>query len=380
MALPINPIARAASLASASVEQEIQAASGAVSGITGVDRGNLADLTNTLGAGIGSGLNGFASGVSSIGDAAGAALGGAQSSILGAAGAIGGAATGALGGLGSSIQSGVSGLIASGQTALGSIGANITKGIDSIAAGVKDKISSAAGQVEDLISLKRGKNVPSGAELFNPAGGGISLTPAESNDWRVRINADFRLFDSYLFNKLADTGGVVFPYLPQISISTTANYSQVEPIHNNYPFQSYKNSQVNEITIAGEFSCETSADAEYWIAATTFFKTATKMFFGQGANVGNPPIICKLSGYGASIFDNVPVVIKNFSIDLPKDVNYVNYNGIVNTGSVASNTWVPVLSTISITVMPIYNRERLRQFSLEQYSRGDPSTEGVGFI
>jgi hypothetical protein len=380
MALPINPIARAASIASASVEQEMQAAAGAVSGITGVDRGNLADLTNTLGAGVGSPLNGFASGVSSIGDSAKSAFGGAQSAVLGAAGAAGAGLTGALGGIGSSIQSGVGGLIASGQSALGSIGANLTKGIDSIAAGAKNAISSAAGQVEDLISKKRGKNVPKGAELFNPAGAGIKLSPADSNDWRVRITTDFKLFDSYVFNKLADTGGVVFPYLPQISISTTANYTSVEPTHNNYPFQSYKNSQVNEITIAGEFSCETSADAEYWIAATLFFKTATKMFFGQGSNVGNPPVICRLSGYGTSIFDNVPVVVKSFSVDLPKDVNYVNYNGIVNTGSVASNTWVPVLSTITVTVMPIYNRERLRQFSLEEYSRGDPSKTGVGFI
>ena len=380
MALPINPIARAASIATASVEQEMQAASGAVGGLTGVDRGNLANLTNTLGAGVGSSLNGFASGVSSIGDSAKSAFGGAQSAVLGAAGAAGTGLTGALGGIGSSIQSGVGGLISSGQSALGSIGANITKGIDSIAAGAKNAISSAAGQVEDLISQKRGKNVPSGAELFNPAGAGIKLSPADSNDWRVRITADFKLFDSYVFNKLADTGGVVFPYLPQISISTTANYTSVEPTHNNYPFQSYKNSQVNEITIAGEFSCETSADAEYWIAATLFFKTATKMFFGQGSNVGNPPVICRLSGYGTSIFDNVPVVVKSFSVDLPKDVNYVNYNGIVNTGSVASNTWVPVLSTITVTVMPIYNRERLRQFSLEEYSRGDPSKTGVGFI
>jgi hypothetical protein len=373
MSLPINPIAKAASMASAAVEQEMQAASGAVSGLTGVDRGNLADLTNSLGAGVGSGLNGFASGTSSIGDAAGGSLGGAQSSILGSAGA-------ALGGLGTSIQSGVSGLISSGQNALGAIGANISKGLEGIATGVTSTFKSAAGQVEDLISQKRGKNVPKGAELFTAAGAGIKLSPAASNDWRVAITTDFSIFDSYLFNKLATTGGVVFPYLPTISISTSANYTQIDPVHNNYPFQSYKSSQVNEITISGEFSCETSADAEYWIAATTFFKTATKMFFGLGANAGNPPIICNLNGYGTSIFDNVPVVIKSFSVDLPADVNYVNYNGINGGGSVGSNTWVPVLSTISITVMPIYNRERLRRFSLEDYARGEPSVTGVGFI
>jgi hypothetical protein len=381
MSLPINPIARAASIASASVEKEMQAAAGSISGITGVDTGNLADLTNTLGAGVGSGLNGFASGISSIGDASGAALGGAQSSILGAAGAIGSdGLTGSLGGLGASIQSGVGGLISSGQNALGAIGANITKGLEGIATGVTSAFQSAAGQVEDLISIKRGKNVPSGAELFNPAGSGIALTPAASNDWRIRLNADWKIFNSPLFKRLQTTGGVVWPYLPAVSISTQANYTPVEPTHNNYPFQAYKNSQVNEITIAGEFSCETAADAEYWIAATTFFKTATKMFFGQGANVGNPPIICKLSGYGTSIFDNVPVVIKSFSVDLPKDVNYVNYNGINGNGPVKTNTWVPTMSTITVIVMPIYNRERLRQFSLEDYASGQPSKTGVGFI
>jgi hypothetical protein len=380
MALPINPIAKAASIASASVEKEMQAAAGAVSGITGVDTGNLAALTNNLGAGVGSGLNGFASGVSSIGNAAGAALGGAQSAVLGAAGAAGAGLTGALGGLGSSIQSGVGGLISSGQSALGAIGANITKGLEGIASGVTSAFQSAAGQVEDLISQKRGKNVPKGGELFTPAGGGIKLSPAASNDWRVAITTDFNIFNSPLFKRLQTTGGVVFPYLPTISISTSANYTQIDPVHNNYPFQSYKSSQVNEISISGEFTCETAADAEYWIAATTFFKTATKMFFGLGANAGNPPIVCNLFGYGTSIFDNVPVVIKSFSVDLPPDVNYVNYNGINSNGAVKSNTWVPVLSTISITVMPIYNRERLRRFSLEDYARGEPSKAGVGFI
>jgi hypothetical protein len=132
---------------------------------------------------------------------------------------------------------------------------------------------------------------------------------------------------------------------------------------------------VDDITISGEFSCETETDAAYWIAATTFFKTATKMFFGQGELAGNPPLICNLTGYGASVFDKVPVIVKSFSVDLKDDVNYVRCN-IFGT-----NTWVPVMSTITVVVSPVYNRQRMRQFNLQDYARGKTAdASGVGYI
>jgi hypothetical protein len=99
------------------------------------------------------------------------------------------------------------------------------------------------------------------------------------------------------------------------------------------------------------------------------------MFFGQGEFAGTPPLVCNLTGYGASIFDKVPVVIKSFSVDLKDDVNYIRCN------TFGTNTWVPVVSTITVTVSPVYNRERLRKFNLQDYAKGktaDPS--GVGYI
>lgn len=374
MALPINPIAKAGNAATSALNAAMQDISSLVTPATGIDTGNLPSLTNSLNAGIGSGLNGFASGLQTIGDAA-AGGSGAQSSV------IGNTISSALGAAGGAANSIVGGLVGTGQSALGALAAGIPTGIDSIASGASSLFKSAAGQIGDLLSLKRGKKVPSGAELFNPAGAGIKLEAADSNDWRVRINADFGIFpESQLFNRLRETGGVVWPYLPSVNISTAANYEQIDPVHNNYPFQSYKSSQVNEISISGEFTCETAADAEYWMAATLFFKTATKMFFGQGENTGNPPIVCVLSGYGANIFNNVPVVVKTFSVDLPPEVNYINYNGQSDIAKlVGTNNWVPIMSTITVTLMPIYNRERLRRFSLQEYARGDV-TSGPGFI
>lgn len=366
MSLPNNPLAKTI----ASISETAAAASSAAAAATSqapnaFSKANLDATINRVSGAIGAGgYNGFASG---------------------GAGALGEAAT-ALNDIGNPVQTSISENINSLQQSVGTladrsanvanltnrlgIGGNLASGLSNIAG----KIAKTAGQINNILSLKRGASLPSNAELFKQSGQAINIQPGSANDWRVRINANFDLFQSPLFNLLNETGGVVFPYLPTITISTKANYNQIEPIHNNYPFQAYKNSQVDEIQISGDFSAETERDAAYWIAATTFFKTATKMFFGEGANAGNPPIICNLSGYGTSIFNNVPVIIKSFSVDLQPDVNYVKCD------TFGTNTWVPVSSTVNISLTPIYNRSKLRKFSLEQYARGQLSNGGVGFI
>lgn len=363
MPLPINPIADAIATVNQTLSQASNAAGGLSAASVNFDAQSLNDTVNRLSGAVGSGLNGFASDAAS------------------AAGDIGNA----LGGIGNSVQSSIGGAISSLQQSAGAIanvGADIASSINRLGIGgdlasgianIAGTVSSIAGQINNLLSIKRGANLPSGAELFKQTGQRIELRPSNGNDWRVRLNAEWSIFGSPLFALLQKTGGVVWPYLPQITVSTKANYTQIDPTHNNFPFQAYKNSQVDEITISGDFSCETENDAAYWIAATTFFKTATKMFFGSGANAGNPPIICNLSGYGGSIFNNVPVIVKSFSVDLKDDVNYINCN------TFRTNTWVPVMSNISVTVVPIYNRERLRKFSLKDYASGSLGT-GVGFI
>ena len=239
-------------------------------------------------------------------------------------------------------------------------------------------ISAAAGMLNNLLSLKRGANIPQGAEVFASQGQAIQLQPGSKDDWRVRITCNWKLFNSLMFDRLNDTGGVVWPYLPNITVSTKAEYNAVNPVHSNYTQYNYKNSVVEDIQISGEFSCETETDAAYWIAATTFFKTATKMFFGRGDNAGNPPLICNLTGYGASIFDRTPIIIKSFSVDLKDDVNYILCD------TYETRTWVPVLSTISVTVAPVYSREMLRKFDIQDYARGRMAEangeDSVGYI
>jgi hypothetical protein len=358
-----SPLAKLVSSVSEQVSAAADSASGAVASASGKFdslKSNLDSNISQLSGGIGSGLNGFTAAAGNLAAEAKGALAGA---------------TGALAGVGSSLQ----GLASNASNAGAAIGASLNKlglaggGLGGGLASLATSISSAAGMVNNLLSMVRGKNLPSGAELFSKDGTFVKLETGSANDWRVKLNANFGLFGS-AFKRLSETGGFVWPYLPNITVSSKANYAQIDVVHNIQPFQAYKSSQIDDIQISGEFSVENELDAEYWIQATTFLKTATRMFFGTGPNVGNPPIVCNLTGYGARVFAGVPVIVKSFSVDFKDDVAYIKHslNG-------APPTWVPAMSTISVTVSPIYNRTRLRQFNLTEYANGN-IVAGQGFI
>jgi hypothetical protein len=287
----------------------------------------------------------------------------------------------------STVQSGVSRVTSTLQSVTGStsnIAADISGGLEKLGAGslagglqnFAGAVSKTAGMLNNILSLTRAANLPAGAELFSTEGPAIKVEPTPKNDWRVRVTCNWPILGGGpMFSLLENTGGVVFPYTPQVHIGSKANYTAIEPTHTNYALQTYKNSVIDDITIVGDFSAETQEDAAYWLASTTFFKTATKMFYGQGANLGNPPIVCKLSGYGPNIFPNVPVVIKGFEVELGPETDYIKCERF------GDPTWVPVFSTVSITLTPIYSRSRLRQFSLQEYGKGKIiSQDGIGFM
>ena len=365
MSLPINPQSKLVSSLSSALGQASADVSAAVPSISNaLSKASLDSKINSLAGGIGSGLNGATAGLKdaagSLGDLAGFAD--VAQSVTGN-NAISNLAT--LAGNTSNVAADIAGSLN-----------KLTGG--SLAGGLLDlagAISKGAGILNNILSLKRGANLPAGAELFEQRGQAIKLNPGSRDDWRVRINCDWNVFNSGLFDRLRETGGVVWPYVPQITFSTKADYTANNPTHSNYPFLAYKNSQVDDITISGEFSVENTVDAVYWIAATTFFRTATKMFFGQGEYAGNPPIVCHLNGYGASVFNNVTVLFKSFSVDLTDDVNYIRCD------TLGTNTWVPILSNITVSCVPVYNRRNLRQFSLEGFSTGKLVTPaGKGYL
>ncbi len=243
------------------------------------------------------------------------------------------------------------------------------------------------------ISQIRLGNLPAGAEYTEQtrAYGSYSAASQTSGaDWRVRLSLPNtpEFLNSSMFAPLKFSGNaMVWPTTPQITVAHSANYNTLSPTHTNYPFLQYQNSAVEDITITGEFPVENESDGRYWIASVHFLRSITKMFYGSSTNLGAPPPIVYLSGYGDFIFNKVPCVVKLFTLDLRNDVDYIKVpiNGGFSTDNNSSSySYVPVLSNLNVTLQPIYSRDDVSKFNLDEFAQGgyigQQSTTNKGFI
>lgn len=242
------------------------------------------------------------------------------------------------------------------------------------------------------------------------------------NDWRVILRlaegSDYLYKNSKgpgILKPLADTNGVIFPYTPQIQVQYAANYDPTELTHTNYKIYNYKSSHVEGISITCDFTAQDTYEANYLLAVIHFFRSVTKMFYGQDnfPKAGTPPPLCYLTGLGNYQFNNHPLAITGFNYTLPNDVDYIrayakNYNsgtsnlyystmgnsrsirlsgtGVAPGGGTPPPTWIGDLSNdttednptyvptkiqIQVQAIPIISRLDISsRFSLEKYATG----------
>lgn len=245
---------------------------------------------------------------------------------------------------------------------------------------------------------------------------------AAQGDWRVRLSLAPGANYLYAANPpgilapLSATNGVIFPYTPSISVTYAANYDSTDLTHTNYRYQSYKSSAVDAITIGCDFTAQDAYEANYILAVIHFFRSITKMFYGQdpGPVPGTPPPLCYLTGLGAFQFDQHPLLIQNFTYSLPTDVDYIaagstaTQAGVNRSPSVPKSTtsgkpgesrmaaagvqqgavpappnfsgqyagtreptYVPTKISLSITALPVVTRNDVsNRFSLKDYATG----------
>jgi len=249
---------------------------------------------------------------------------------------------------------------------------------------------------------------------FGDAGGGQS-----GEDWRIRVSISpnagilYRAEgDAGILSVLKNTDGVIFPYVPTVTVSHSARYSPQSLTHTNYTNYFYEASEVQSLSVSGEFTVQNSHEALYFLAAIYFFRATTKMFYGQsGAYQGAPPPMVYLDGYGAHYLPHVPCVVTGFTHTMPADVDYLevtvqrpgetkttsattpgsadsggvgiklpgsnNSNTITTTSVNKFTTRVPTTSTISLTLQPVYSRAKQRTFDYGAFARGDLISKGI---
>jgi hypothetical protein len=242
-----------------------------------------------------------------------------------------------------------------------------------------------------------------------------------NGDWRVRLRlapgADYlyKAARPGILQPLAITDGVIFPYTPTITTAYKANYSNYDLTHSNYRGYFYQNSAVDPIQITGTFTAQSTAEANYLLAVITFFKSVTKMFYGQDAQRGAPPPLTYLTGLGEYQFNEHPCLVTQFNYTLPAEVDYVRAGSpnqlgtnqvnqrdrqTVSTNSVFGGlnrlaaalltkgaipnppappgftqntpTYVPTKMEIVISLLPIQSRSQVsKQFSVKEFANGN---------
>lgn len=248
------------------------------------------------------------------------------------------------------------------------------------------ELASAAGFAKQARSL----NLPvPGTERTKGTAQASWSSSINNPDWRVKLSVPQQFKTDSLLAPLAESNALVFPYTPTIIIGHSANYNSLQPVHTNYPFQIYDNSGVQELVITGDFTVENEVDGRYWIAAIHYLRSVTKMYYGNGENSGSPPPLVELNGYGDYVFNKVPCVVVNFTVDMPADVDYIAVPMPINTQSLDNTirtdsgkgvAWVPSNSLITVTVMPTYSRKNISSFNLNDFVNGDYIVNGKGFI
>lgn len=282
----------------------------------------------------------------------------------------------------------------------GAIGSTIFGGLPSNSAAVRTASLAANG-------LSFGGNFLSGSPLTANITEGI-------NDWRVRISLPpasgdilYKDPNNSLLEPLKNTNGVIFPYLPSIQIVHNASYESVTPAHSNYAQHFYSNSSVDQILMSTNFTVQNQVEGLYVLAVIYFFRSVTKMFFGQDSLKGTPPPLVRLHGYGNLILPSVPVAINSFTMDWQPDVDYVEIpvsrfadaertvtddtDIIGPLGDDISDPFakfsikirdtvrLPTRFLMSVAMTPIYSRKSTSQdFSLTEFAKGNLLNKAAG--
>jgi hypothetical protein len=239
-------------------------------------------------------------------------------------------------------------------------------------------------------------------------------------DWRVRLALSDDIGVNYLYKApnpgilkpLNATNGVLFPYTPTITVNYSAGYNPTELVHSNYKVYQYSSSSVDSINIQCDFTAQDEYEANYLLAVIHFFRSATKMFYGQDESPrrGTPPPLCYIYGMGSYQFAGQPLAIQSFSYNLPNNVDYIQTSVGTDTTTATPPTtqparmegtgvarggvlpppqfapiaepgtvsWVPSKIQLAIQCVPMMNRNSVsNEFSLEKYATGS-LLNGVG--
>jgi len=246
---------------------------------------------------------------------------------------------------------------------------------------------------------------------------------SDASSRRVRLRpkpaAVGTIYGSGLINPLRNTNGMVWMYQPTITYQQGTTYTNIDLVHANTELYAYTRTNALKLTVDGKFSVQNQTEGVYALACIHFLRTVTKMWFGQNdPNAGTPPPVLLFDAYGDYMFNQLPVIVNDFTIGLPDDVDYVpisqsyistqmpsttsgGYNGIpattissgtsaqsipttANTSALQSGSnlsgnyvWLPAVFNITVSMTVQQTPANLRTvFNLDSFRSGQLMQQG----
>lgn len=227
----------------------------------------------------------------------------------------------------------------------------------------------------------------------------IKASTYSNLDWRCKLKWDDldNIATKTMLDSLPGRNTIIWPYTPEFQITYAATYDPIKTLQTNYATPAYQGSDISNISISGLFTASTVAEANYLYAVIHFLKSATRGFNVEtdAKYNGKPPPILKLTYLGEGGIQNMPVVITQFNMTYPKEVDYVQCVPFtrnteidtVTSGSTTTTTeslieqvpsMVPSEVNIAITLMPTYSRADFinSEYSTTRFIKGELLSKG----
>ena len=223
-----------------------------------------------------------------------------------------------------------------------------------------------------------------------------------------------------LLQPLRATNGMVWPFQPTITYEQNVDYQAMDLVHVNQEIYAYTKTNALKMSVTGPFSVQNQQEGIYALAAIHFLRTVTKMYFGTGNDLGTPPPVLLFDAYGQYMFNQLPVIVTSFTVQLPNEVDYVpvdlnniqtysaaqsltnlpGYSKLQTTPQIASfdqarnaaymasrifkqslqgssgYVWLPAVFDITVGITVQNTPDRLRAFNLNSFRTGDLMKQG----
>jgi hypothetical protein len=193
--------------------------------------------------------------------------------------------------------------------------------------------SLVGGLVNNVVGSAASAIFPRGVFGGFGIGDGVNLLGTLNNQdptnrrvsLRPRPAAANRVLGKGLLDPLRETNnGMVWPYTPTINYQQDIDYQTISTVHTNQDFHIFARTPATSFSVDGQFTVQNQKEGRYALACIHFLRTMSKMHFGENdKDAGTPPPILLFNAYGPFVFNNLPVIVKSYSIGFPDDVDYV---------------------------------------------------------